>query len=102
MGRRTYPECNASESWHDRVGYRGESSRSERVDRLSLRWWRPIRACRRKSAKNGLQKRALNGWRLQSWEKGRLASDEMTRARQVDFYLPHLPAAGLVYLTADG
>src|SRR5260370_1256127 len=77
MGRRTYPKCNASESWHDRVGHRGESFRSKRIDHLSLRRWRPVGARCREPAKNGLQKRSFHGRRLQRLESRGLADDEV-------------------------
>src|SRR6267154_6212156 len=84
MGRRTHSGCDASESWHDRVGHRGKSSRSERIDHLSLWRWRPIRARRRKPAKNGLQKRALDGRRLQSLESRWIADGKIAIPRRLD------------------
>ena len=47
----------------------------ERDDHLSLRRRRPVRTCRRDPAKNGLQKRPLDGRRLESLESGRSADD---------------------------
>jgi rhodanese-related sulfurtransferase len=71
------PNAFGAESWHDRVGDRGKSSRRQRNDHLPLRRRRPIRARRREPAKNGLQKRALNGGRLQSLEGRWVAGDEV-------------------------
>src|SRR4029077_7746240 len=49
----------------------------ERNDHLSLRRRRPIRTCRRDPAKNGLQKRPLDGRGLKSLESGRSADDDI-------------------------
>src|SRR5437667_9440606 len=84
IGRRTHSGCDASESWDDRVGHRGKSSRSERIDHLSLWRWRPIRARCRKPAKNGLQKRALDGRRLQSLESRWIADGKIAIPRRLD------------------
>ena len=62
------PKCDASESWHNRVRDRRKSSRPKRNDHLSLRRRRPVRARCREPAKNGLQKRAINGRWLKSLE----------------------------------
>ncbi len=50
----------------------------KRNDHLPLRRRRPVRARGREPAKNGLQKRALNGRWLQSLEGRRIADDEVT------------------------
>src|SRR5438093_13271886 len=83
MGRRTYPNGNESESWHDRIGYRRKSSRSERIDHLSLRRWRPLRTRRRKPTKDGLRKRSLHGRRLQGLESRRFTDDKIARGTLV-------------------
>jgi rhodanese-related sulfurtransferase len=72
------PTANAfgAESWHDRVGDREKSSRPKRNDNLPLRRRRPVCA-RRGEPENGLQKRPLNGRRLQSLERRRIADDEI-------------------------
>jgi rhodanese-related sulfurtransferase len=72
------PNAFGAESWHNRIGDRGKSSRPKRNDHLPLRRRRPVRARRRESAKNGLQKRALNGRWLQSLDGRRIAEDEVT------------------------
>src|SRR6266853_3194339 len=77
MGRRIYPERNASESWHHRARHRRKSPRSERIDYLSLRRWWTFGARRRKPAKNGLQKRPLHGWRTEGLESRRIANNEV-------------------------
>src|SRR6266513_4457741 len=83
MGRRTHSGCDPSESWHDRVGHRRKSSRSERIDHLSLRRWWPLRPRRRQPAKDELQKRPLDGRRFQSLESRRLTDDKIARGTLV-------------------
>src|SRR5947207_11671614 len=93
MGRRTYSRRDAHESRHDRARHRRKSARSERDDHLSLRRRRPVRTCRRDPAENGLQKRPLNGRRLQSVEDRWLTDNEvMWTHERVDSDLPRHPA----------
>jgi hypothetical protein len=74
-------------SWHDQVGHRRKNSRHKCYDRLPLRRRLPIRACGRKPAKNGLQKRLLHGRRLQSLESRWVADGEMTeKCKRVDVF----------------
>src|SRR4029450_11475142 len=72
-----YSRRNSHESRHHRTRHRRKRARSKRADHLSLRRRRPGCTCRRDPAKNGLQKRPLDGRRLESLEGGRSADDDI-------------------------
>src|SRR2546421_8379556 len=80
MAGRSHPRCEKLQSRDGGTGDRRSRAGPFNANHNSLRRRWPLRPRRRKPAADGLQKRKINGRRLQGLESGRIACDKITRA----------------------
>src|SRR5438067_6600593 len=80
MAGRPHPRRKKFQPRNGGTGDRGGRARPINANHHPLRRRRPLRSRCRKSSTSGLQKREVDGRRLQSLEDRRLACDKITRA----------------------